>query len=163
MFLVTSDRIGAAPPPEHISRPPPLPHDEPYQLVTGEPLILQLRVDVADPEAPQKTQAHYVYVALRPSAADPDGRVIAASGWPVECGPPPKPGDVNYGAMDDERSVTNHPRHGLVMDGASCHPRHPDDLRRAAASATDGDIFALKWVRDASPKAPGGGAPGAVH
>ena len=79
-----------------------------YAVLRGEPLLIQVRLDPSSHEEPPS----YAYAALVATAHAADGSVTGGDIWPLGCGPPPGPGDPNYGLQDEQGSVTNHPLPG---------------------------------------------------
>jgi hypothetical protein len=131
-----------------------------YLIVSGAPPIMQVELHASIPAGAipflgASSADELYYLALSPTASDADGRITGADVWPVECGPHPKEGDANYGLMDEQGAVTNHPAAGLKMVGAFlCVPRTVADLRRAAVASRsysddlNQDIQTLHWVSD---------------
>jgi len=69
--------------------------DPPFWLqVGGEPSLLQMALPI--PIGASSTSV-YLYAAYRPLKLDAQGRVTALKTWAVQCGPPPKPGEVSPG------------------------------------------------------------------
>jgi hypothetical protein len=126
----------------------------PYELIATDPLVLQTNAHGPDTPGGPATD-HYVYAVLEPLERDPDGRIIAAQFWLVQCGPAPKPGDANYGASDDEHYVTNHPLPGLTMVGEMCAPRDRKAFEAAAKAgrSLSDTPYRVRRVQDA-PAAP---------
>lgn len=117
-----------------------------YLLVPGAPMLLQLRM-----EQTAAGQANHLFGALDEVRRDPDGSIVEALAWPIQCGPPPAPGEPGYGADDDTRYITPHPLPGLVRppDDEACRPRDAAALRAAAAPSrawADGEVR-LRWVK----------------
>jgi len=107
--------------------------------------VMQIRM--VEPHKP----ATYVFEGLRPLEFDAQGRVIAASAWLVQCGPPEPP---PAGGSDHLYRPTKRPLPGLTMKGPDCVARDPETVLRATrASETwpqnSGEPAArIHWVRD---------------
>lgn len=126
----------------------------PFVLAAGEPRVMQVRLEDEEKKTENgKPAALYLYLGLRPTRTDKQGRIIAYTGWLVQCGPPPpkdakKPdGSSRYGTLE--------PSPGLIMDDAlsGCAPESKAALIRAAAlserfeaAGDEGDES--RWVRD---------------
>jgi len=122
-----------------------------YLLVAGDPMVMQLAY--TNPEVGPEPGA-YVFIAVKPTALDASGRIVAATVWPVLCGPPapqPKP-DAPVGPSGFPPS-TNHPFAGITLGDAGCIPADKAALSKAAkASRALADIVLdLHWVADAAP------------
>ena len=139
--------------------------DTPVVLAAGDPRIFQARVDVdmsvnADASASgdanvstSSSASHaqpYGYGGMRPTKLDPEGRIVAFTLWPVQCGPPPpKDKDGN-----DSAPATLHLLPGLEMKkgDAVCTTSSVAALRNAAKAS---EAWAPKpnseshWIRDA--------------
>jgi len=127
----------------------------PHLLVGGQPFVDQIawsERDSAEGPAPKARPPVYLYLALRPTAFDGQGRITAARRWPVLCGPL---------AGSDGRSettvgvVTARPFPGLKISGSACTALDETALRRAAARSeailpgSGFDPIDSHWVRDA--------------
>ncbi len=131
-----------------------LDHPLPYVIGVGKPLLVQLRLDPLAPPG-HAIPAQFTFAALAPIISDEKGEIVVAEAWPVECGPPPKPGDANYGLQDEQGQVTNHPLPGLKMDAFDCEPEGRSTIQRAAIAsrAWFGGAFLLRWVKNDLPGA----------
>lgn len=119
-----------------------------YLIAQGDPALVQIEVD-APPASDSKGGPGFGFIALETTQADAQGSIVAALAWPVLCGPPPEPGDWNYGMLDDEGSATNHPLDGMKMDDTSCEPRDAAALRAAMKpSRRWAPQVILRYVRD---------------
>ena len=133
----------------------------PYVLTAGSPRILQIPVDIgvsaqatasASGDAqvttspPSSTELKpYGYGGVEPVKFDDQGRIVAFTLWPVQCGPPPPKNDSAF--------VTHHPLPGLTVekDGGICTTASTAALRNAAKAsrAWAGDMLrASHWIRD---------------
>jgi hypothetical protein len=160
--LVTADGVRA----HKANAPPDQLEDSPFVLASGEPRILQAQVDVdlsltaeasasggatATASGGGSTHARpYGYAAVRPTKLDSEGRIVAFTLWPVQCGPPPpKDKDGN-----DVAPATLHPLPGMVMGkgDAVCTTASVDALRGAAKASEAWAARPLResrWIRDA--------------
>ncbi|WP_292030690.1 hypothetical protein [Brevundimonas sp. UBA2416] len=105
----------------------------------GDPPILQLgNVD-------ERGVAEYNYFGLRPVSSDPDGRLLAADIWTVQCGPPPP-----QGQGQPTRYLTWDLLPGLTGEGDNCTTASAQALRAAAAAsrAWAGDPGRIRWARE---------------
>jgi hypothetical protein len=95
----------------------------------------------------------YLYLVIRPTKTDDAGRIIAYTGWPIFCGPPPPDGSKGPDGTSP-RMGTLQPLPGLTMDkdGANCTTASQDVLRAAGAAseawAESGSTTVTHWVRD---------------
>jgi hypothetical protein len=95
----------------------------------------------------------YLYLAIRPTKTDDAGRVVAYTGWPVLCGPPPPEGAKGPDGSSP-RMGTVAPLPGLTMDkdGNNCTTASKDTLRAAGIAsekwAQSGSMTVTHWVRD---------------
>ena len=120
----------------------------PYILAAGDPRVLQIDMELPlDPAA--KTRFFY-FVALRPTARDADGRIVAAEMWPIQCGPPPPPKPASSSGEVDQGNVTDHPLPGMKVDKGMCTPADKAAVLNAAVAsrAWADQTGALHWVRD---------------
>jgi hypothetical protein len=148
--------------------PPDQLETAPYVLATGDPRVIQLQVDVdlsahADVSASgegatanastSSASSHsqpYGYGGVRPTKLDDQGRIVAFTLWPVQCGPPP-PKDANG---DDTAPATLKPLPGLTMkDGDPVCSTTSAAALRAAAKASEAwapqPPRDARWLRDA--------------
>jgi hypothetical protein len=149
--------------------PPDQLETAPYVLATGDPRVMQIQVDVdlsahADVSASgdgaaangstSSSASHsqpYGYAAIRPTKLDSQGRIVAFTLWPVQCGPPP-PKDANG---DDTAPATQKLLPGLTMkDGDPVCTTTSTAALRAAAKASEAwappPPREARWVRDAN-------------
>jgi hypothetical protein len=122
--------------------------EQPYIIVAGDPILIQLQVTGCSSAGP--TETHYFFIAMQPSEKDAEGKISAGYVWPVMCGPFPKPGEWNYDMNDDERYITNHPFPELRTDThEGCAPKSKASLRVAARKSRDviGSYLA-RWIAD---------------
>jgi len=140
----------------------------PYVLATGDPRVMQIQVDVdvsahADVSASgegvtanrssSSSSSHsqpYGYAAIRPTKLDGQGRIVAFTLWPVQCGPPP-PRDADG---DDTAPATQKLLPGLTMkDGDPVCTTTSTAALRAAAKASEAwapqPPRDARWLRDA--------------
>ena len=117
---------------------------QPLIVAAGTPRIGQIQAKIT---GDVKTSANpYVYAGIRATKNDGEGRIVALSLWPVQCGPPP-PGDAT--------GVTAKPLPGIEMAPGDpvCTTRSIDALR-AAAKASEAwapKLMTARWLRDAGP------------
>jgi hypothetical protein len=147
--------------------PPDVLEDTPVVLAAGEPRILQAQVDVnlsvqadastsgegttpSSSTASSAAQAQpYGYAAVRPTKFDSQGRIVALTLWPVQCGPPPpKDKDGN-----DTAPATLKPLPGMEMkpDDAVCTTSSIPALRGAAKASeawAPQPLSVSRWLRD---------------
>jgi hypothetical protein len=130
----------------------PTPGIEPvsYRLLSGKPLLIEARLSPISHEEPP----FYAFVSISPDPAGQDGALTGGEVWPVECGPPPVPGDANFDYVDEQRELTNHLLPGLVMDmqnGFDCSPRSATALWQAARASQGRQGSAhVQWLRAAA-------------
>jgi hypothetical protein len=145
--------------------PPDQLEDTPIVLAAGDPRIFQARVDVdtsvqgdasASGDATVSTSSSsshaqpYGYGGMRPTKLDSDGRIIAFTLWPVQCGPPPpKDRDGNDTAL-----ATLKPLPGIEMKkGDPVCTTSSIPALRAAAKASEAwapqPSGESQWIRDA--------------
>ena len=119
-----------------------------FVLAAGPRPVLQIH-DGQPATATEPAKSIYLYGGVRIDKTDVQGRIVAMTTWPAQCGPPPPDkakvkGQPRYGTL--------HPLPGLLMDedGNDCTTTSPDAVRNAAAAslrwASDPSI--LRWVRD---------------
>ncbi|RYF92531.1 MAG: hypothetical protein EON95_12090 [Caulobacteraceae bacterium] len=128
----------------------------PFVLAAGDPRVLQFRVeDDADSKQAEdgKPAAIYLYMGMRPLEFDTAGRIVAYSGWVVQCGPPP-PADAKR-ADGNPRYGSLTPAPGMIMDDdqSGCAPESKAALIGAARLSEVYETGADKtdvsrWVRD---------------
>jgi hypothetical protein len=135
----------------------------PYVLAAGEPRVMQLQVDVdlsvtADATATgdatvttksDSTKAKpYAYAAVHPTKLDDQGRIVAFTLWPVQCGPPPP----KNAKGEDTAMATLHPLPGIQMKkgDAVCTTTSPAALHNAAkaSQAWADQPREAHWLRD---------------
>jgi len=149
--------------------PPDQLETAPYVLAAGDPRVMQIQVDVdlsahadvsasgEDARASGSTasaSSHsqpYGYAAIRPTKLDSQGRIVAFTLWPVQCGPPP-PKDANG---DDTAPATQKLLPGLTMkDGDPVCTTTSTTALRAAARASEAwapqPPRDARWIRDAA-------------
>lgn len=122
-------------PPEN-TRPPPLP----YLLVGGHPTVVQVEVSDTDGRP-----AGYLFFALEPIAARPDGAVVEAEFWPVLCGPPLTAQERADLIQDARRAqdyvpvspLTRAPFPGMDVQGHDCHAMDRSAVVNAARASRD--------------------------
>ena len=129
----------------------PLPH----VLVEGDPQVDQLflQAPASGETAPDGNarKSMYLYLAVKPTARDPDGRITATLRWPVMCGPRAR----NTKGKDGQPIfVTDRPFTGLVVAEGACTARDPAALRNAAAQsegvaqAAGFPTIVSRWISD---------------
>jgi hypothetical protein len=139
--------------------------DTPVILAAGDPRIMQAQVDIdlsvqgqasasGDATASATSSAShsrpYGYGAVRPTKFDDQGRIVAFSLWPVQCGPPPP----KNAKGEDVAAATLKPLPGIEMKpgDAVCTTRSTAALRGAAKAS---EAWAPEprsdshWIRDA--------------
>ena len=88
----------------------------------------------------------YIYAGVRATKTDGEGRIVALSLWPVQCGPPPS---------DDTTAGTAKPMAGIEMaPGDPVCTTQSSDALRAAAKASEAwtpKLMTARWLRDAGP------------
>jgi hypothetical protein len=95
----------------------------------------------------------YLYVAAHPTKTDAQGRIVAYSGWPILCGPPPPP-DAKGPDGNSVRTGTLKPLPGLTMDkdGNNCTTTSQAAVQAAAKTSEqwqDSNATTENhWVRD---------------
>jgi hypothetical protein len=104
-------------------------------VATGDPLILQGRwTDTA--KSPHRS--FYGFYGIDPQKIDQDGRLLAVSVWPIECG-------TQSGANEGIK-----PFPGI---GSDCHAPSKDAIRAAARlSRRPGQIRQWQWLRREAPR-----------
>ena len=124
-------------------------------MVGGDPRVMQFHLPDIDLKGlgGAKLDLLYLYMALRPTSTDADGRVTAFTSWPIVCGPPPPDGTKSPDGKG-VRLGTLTPLPGLVMDkaGGNCTPTSPAAVLAAAAPteqwAKGSSLSVEHWVRD---------------
>jgi hypothetical protein len=114
---------------------------QPLVVAAGAPRIGQLQAKIS---GDVKTKVNpYVYAGIRATKLDGEGRVVALSLWPVQCGPPPS---------DDTAGVTTKPLAGIEMaPGDPVCTTQSRDALRAAAKASEAwtpKLMTARWLRD---------------
>jgi hypothetical protein len=115
---------------------------QPIILATGTPRIGQIQAKIS---GDVKVSADpYIYAGIRAVKTDSEGRIVALSLWPVQCGPPPS-GDTTGG--------TAKPLPGIEMAPGDpvCSTKSTDALRAAAkaSEAWSPKLMTARWLRDA--------------
>jgi hypothetical protein len=127
-------------------------HDQanPYLLVAGDPMVMQIAF--ADTSNGQTTDT-YIYVAVKPTALDASGGIVAAQVWTVVCGPSALPDPNAPRDQDGVPPATDHPLPGMMLGAIGCMPVDKAALFNAAkASRALGDgVLPLHWVADSAP------------
>ena len=125
--------------------PPPGDNVETYLLVAGDPMVMQIAY--TNPAISSEPGA-YVFVAIKPTALDSDGRITDAEVWPVLCGPPAPPPRPGAPSADDSPPSIDHPFPGMTLDDVGCIPDGKAALLNAAkASRALADaVLILHWV-----------------
>jgi hypothetical protein len=132
-----------------------------FVLATGDPRILQMASD-------DDGRPIYWFTAVKPLRLDDQGRIVAFTTWPVQCGPPPT--EAEPGPPPEEHRggeapaeplaphkpgprVTRHPLPGLEVRDDNCLAREQGPVRAAAVAskAWENDGLAQHWVRDTLP------------
>lgn len=126
-----------------------------HVLVDGDPQIDQLFLEspASGETAPGVNQRKslYLYVAVKPTARDADGRIIATQRWPVMCGPMPRNAKGKDGRP---KFVTERPFAGLTVSEGACLAKDQAALRNAAAQsqgvaqAASFAVVTSRWVSD---------------
>jgi hypothetical protein len=126
-------------------------------IANGEPLIGQLEQEAIS-EAPEVSEPspeevieigeepswRYMYFAIRPTAFDENGNVVAFENWAIQCGPLPETAPEGEGS-----NVTETPFPGLTIVGNNCTANSVDALRRAAVLSEALDTAGRsQWVRE---------------
>lgn len=117
-----------------------------YILAAGEPRVLQLTA----PADKKPDDPNFLYVGVRPTKVDGQGRVVEIQAWLALCEPP------------DSKALTAphriHPLPGLTptKDGKGCLADKPGPVRDAVKASegwlkADGNgdvIISIRWVKD---------------
>lgn len=139
--------------------------DSPIILAAGDPRIMQVPVDVdlsvqgeasasgAASASASSSASHarpFGYGAVRPTKFDDQGRIVAFTLWPVQCGPPP-PKNKNG---EDVAPATLKPLPGIEMKrgDAVCTTKSVAALRGAAKASeawAPQPMPQSHWIRDA--------------
>jgi hypothetical protein len=142
--VISGDKAWAVGHPEKAS---------PYIMASGDPRVMQAIADISSMASAGVTVSEkgpiYLYIALKPTAHDGDGRITAADAWFIQCGPPP-PKPKDDAANDPKNYATKHPLPGMVMDNGECSPKDKAAVRNAAAAsrAWAEQLMQMYWVRD---------------
>jgi hypothetical protein len=149
-FLVTSDKLTSV---DEDSAGKPTRSSMAFVLAGGSPAVLQV-YNQKDSDASEAAQDKgYVYLGLKPTKTDPQGRVTAFTAWSTLCGPPP-PGGAKTSDGENARYGSLTPLEGLTMDKEenNCTTTSQDALRAAAAAseawAKPDSMIGARWVRD---------------
>jgi hypothetical protein len=149
-FLVTADKLTSV---DVNSAGKHTPSSLPYVLAGGSPAVLQV-YDQKDSDSGESAQDKgYVYLGLKPTKTDQQGRITGFTAWSTLCGPPP-PGDAKTSDGQHVRYGSLTPLRGLTMDKAenNCTTTSPDALRDAAAASVawtkPESMIGARWVRD---------------
>lgn len=122
----------------------------PYVLAAGDPMVMQIAFpNTAIGQAP----ATYIYVAVKPTALDASGRIIAAEVWSVLCGPSALPRPDAPRDQDGVPPATDHPFPGMTLGDIGCIPADKAavfDAAKASRALGDG-VLSLHWVADSAP------------
>ena len=128
-----------------------------HVLTDGTPMVDQLRFDATKPNpgAPPpvfKDKLTYLYLAVKPTGFDAEGRIISAKRWPVMCGPLTR-GEKD--ASGGPRFVTARPYAGMsVVHDMACNAADVAALREAAVTSEVSaplavyQIMESRWLRD---------------
>ena len=126
-----------------------------YILAAGDPRVMQAIADLSDAGSQNVTVTAkgpiYLYIAVKPTAKDADGKITRAEAWFIQCGPPPpKPKDGSPETNDPKAYGTKQPLPGLVMDNGECSPKDKAAVRNAAgpSRAWAEQLMHMYWVRD---------------
>jgi len=127
--------------------------DVPFVLAAGNPRVLQIKVEDDKVNADGEKAVIYLYMGIRPLKHDKQGRIVAYSGWMVQCGPPPpkdarkQDGNPRYGTLE--------PSPGIIMDSdlSGCAPTDKAALIGAAGLSEHFDDGSSngnnsRWLRD---------------
>ena len=121
-----------------------------YLLVAGDPMVMQIAFpNTAIGQAP----ATYIYVAVKPTALDASGRIVAAEVWSVLCGPSALPRPDAPRDQDGVPPATDHPFPGMTLGDIGCIPADKAavfDAAKASRALGDG-VLSLHWVADSAP------------
>lgn len=93
---------------------------------------------------------NFVYLAMRPTERDSEGRFTAIETWRIQCGPVDK---EKMSAGEEGAMVTQAPFEGLTIVDGNCHAEDVAALTNAAAMSealveTKGRV---RWVKEAGP------------
>jgi hypothetical protein len=120
---------------------------QPIVLTAGDPRIAQAQAAVSGDV--KMDFRPYIYAGVRSDRTDNEGRIVALSLWPVQCGPPP---------AGDSAEGTAHPLAGMEMKPGDpvCTTTSPNALRAAAKAslAWSPKLLTAHWVRAADPQTP---------
>jgi hypothetical protein len=118
-------------------------------LAAGNPRILQFRSLGKEGDPADKADKLYLYLGIRPSAQDAEGRITAFTRWLVQCGPLPPAA----GASD----ITKRPFRGLTVSGSECTASSVQTLRSAAVRSESlpgrsghPETPPARWIREGS-------------
>ncbi len=118
---------------------------QPLILAAGAPRIAQAQVKFSGDIKVEG--ATYAYAGVRATKLDDRGRIVALRFWPVQCGPPPPPGEGG-----DAAAGTSKPLAGLTMKPGdpACATTSQAALREAAkaSEAWAPKPLNARWVRD---------------
>ncbi|HEX4846954.1 MAG TPA: hypothetical protein VFV30_02325 [Novosphingobium sp.] len=127
-----------------------------HVLVEGDPQIDQIAIPLdmtkqAPGAAGREMKPIHLYLAVRPTAKDAEGRITEAQRWPVLCGPmPKKPREKNGVPI----FTSDRPYKGIRVKDEFCMAESAAALRAAAVSsevaAKEGGftIVTSRWIRD---------------
>ena len=133
----------------------------PIVLAAGDPRVLQIQVDMAmsvsaeasgggaaeTSSSSAQTKA-YGYAGVRPTKFDDQGRIVAFTLWPAQCGPPPP----KNAKGEDVALATLKPLPGIEMQRSdvNCTTHSAAALRNAAkaSEAWADELRRARWLRD---------------
>lgn len=124
----------------------------PYVLAGGAPEVLQVHSPEDGDSAEAADDKGYVYLGLRATKTDSQGRATAFTAWSTLCGAPP-PNDAKTSDGQHSRYGSLAPLSGLTMDKDenNCTAASQDAVRAAAAASEQwtkpGSMIGARWVR----------------
>lgn len=110
----------------------PIWKEQPVILAAGDPRVLQLQTEVGGDINMESSP--YLYLGVRPTKTDSDGRITEFSLWPVLCGPPPP------GAQDP---LTKH-----LLPGLTAKPDEPVCTTTSIAALQNAAKASVAWTAE---------------
>jgi hypothetical protein len=98
-----------------------------FVIAKGEPPIVQV---LWRDDAKEDGKTFYVFFGLEPGTVDPDGKLVAASSWEVQCG------------VKGENASDIKPYPGISPE---CRPSTQDAIRSAAVASRATAEMAMRW------------------
>lgn len=130
-----------------------------FAFIDGDPPFIQTEAEVnmtaggdaaqgpaAGDAAEKKKPPIYLYIGVTPLERAADGRIVRASLWLAQCGPPPPPASGDAEPSPD-MLVTKSMLPGLKPDGGGCQPVSREALRNAIKASR-----AWRWMGQTLPE-----------